>query len=104
MGTPAYLAPERLDGEQDVDPSVDIYAMGVVLYEAVVGKLPFRRAHLQGLFKQILSESPVAPKERVSSIPDLINDLILSLLEKDPANRPSTCAEALSVLNTVLGV
>jgi hypothetical protein len=104
VGTPAYLAPERLDGEQDVDRSVDIYAMGVVLYEAVVGKLPFRRAHLQGLFKQILSEPPVAPKERVSSVPDLINDLILSLLEKDPANRPSTCAEALSVLNTVLGV
>jgi hypothetical protein len=102
VGTPAYLAPERLEEDQPIDASVDLYAMGVVLYEALVGHVPFRRRRLEGLFKQILSDRPVLPKQEVSSIPDSIDELIMALLEKNPADRPSSCAEVVALVRDVL--
>lgn len=102
VGTPAYLAPERIEEDAEGTASVDLYAMGVVLYEAVVGRLPFRRGRLEGLFHQILSEVPIPPRERVPNLPARIDELILALLEKNPRNRPRSCAAVLEVIDGVL--
>jgi serine/threonine-protein kinase len=58
VGTPHYLAPEQIRGTRDFDPAVDLYACGVVLYEATTGRRPFTSANIAELFREILAASP----------------------------------------------
>jgi eukaryotic-like serine/threonine-protein kinase len=58
VGTPHYLAPEQIRGTREFDPAVDLYACGVVLYEATTGRRPFTSANIAELFREILAASP----------------------------------------------
>jgi serine/threonine protein kinase len=58
MGTPYYMAPEQARGDRDIDARVDLYACGVIMYEALTGKRPFRGANYNALLNQILSATP----------------------------------------------
>ena len=87
FGTPLYMAPEMFTGNQ-AGPATDWYAVGVMLYEALVGELPCGGA-VQQLMSQKLFGVIKAPRDLVPETPDDLNDLCVRLLNRDPAARPS---------------
>ncbi len=94
VGTPAYLAPERLEaGDAGHAPSVDIYAMGVVLYRMVCGMLPFHEIDFEKLGRMIRKDMPDPPSRYAPELPDALDRLILDLLAKRPEDRPASCFE-----------
>ncbi len=96
VGTPFYVSPEQARGDRDaVGPRSDVYALGTVLYEALVGEPPFGGENVLELLRRIFQEDPAAPRARRPSILPDLETITLRCLEKDPARRyPS--AEALA--------
>lgn len=92
LGTPAYLAPECASGGLAAGPLSDLYSLGVLLYEAAVGHLPFGGA-ISEVISQHLSVEPVAPKAHRPDLPAGVESLILSLMAKSPERRPQSAAE-----------
>ena len=90
VGSPAYIAPERLYGEDADSPASDLYALGVVMYQLFTGVLPFRAKEMPALFMQHVSEIPVPPSRRNPELTQALDDIVLRLLEKDPADRYSS--------------
>jgi serine/threonine-protein kinase len=102
-GTAAYLAPEQAKDASAVDHRADIYSLGVTLYEALTGRLPFEgRNRVQVIF-QHLNTPPVPPAQRAEGIPSLLSDLCLWMLSKNPDDRPQNYEELRQALNTVSG-
>jgi serine/threonine-protein kinase len=87
VGTPAYLAPERIKGREN-DPASDLYSFGVVLYEMITGQLPFQCTSLPAYVIAHLDTPPPSPAAAVPSCPKPLESLVLRLLAKDPADRP----------------
>ncbi len=93
-GTVNYMAPEIAKGEE-VDGRADLYSLGVMLYELTTGALPLTADSLVAVISKHLFEEPVPPNETNPDLPLGLNDLILSLLSKDPDERPSSAKELL---------
>lgn len=95
MGTPAYVAPERLDGVQ-VTPAVDIYALGVLLYRSLSGELPWIAESTTDLLDahQWLSPTPLPP---LPGLPPRVVQLCHRCLAKNPADRPSSAEVAVTL-------
>jgi serine/threonine protein kinase/tetratricopeptide (TPR) repeat protein len=87
QGTPDYMAPEQAAGKP-ATPASDWYAVGVMLYEILTGRLPIQGKALQVLFKK-QTETPPEPRELEPTVPQELNDLCVALLQRDPAQRPS---------------
>ena len=101
LGTIAYMSPEQARGEE-VDHRTDIWALGVVLYEILTGKLPFQGDHEAAIIYEILNAEPKAIQWFRSDVPDHIVTLVSQLLEKDPANRLSSTEEIIQRLQEPL--
>ena len=86
LGTPAYMAPEQISGGT-IDPRTDIYAAGIVFYEAVTGRVPFAGETLFDLMKQHLEVAPIPPSKLRPDLPPALEQVILKALEKHPAQR-----------------
>jgi serine/threonine protein kinase len=98
VGTARYLAPEQLRGEP-VDPRTDIYALGLVLYEMLVGELPFQGDTEMAIALARLSTPPAPVRQTRPDCPSGLARLIMACLALDPADRPPTAqavADALS--------
>ena len=89
LGTPYYLAPELIEG-LDATPASDLYALGCVLYECVVGEPPFVAGHLSELGFAHLVEPPPDPRVRRPHLPADFAFALLTALEKKPSARPPT--------------
>jgi serine/threonine-protein kinase len=87
LGTPAYLAPERVRGA-DSDPAGDLYSLGVLLFEMVTGQLPFHSESLQGYLFHHLETVPPRPSSIVATCPPALESLVLRLLAKAKRERP----------------
>jgi ABC-type oligopeptide transport system substrate-binding subunit len=98
-GTVFYLAPEQVLGH-DIDGRVDLYALGVLLYELTTGQLPFVGDDPLAVIYQHLHAPVVPPQARNADIPPVLDALITRLLSKDPAARPDSAAEVLRILNS----
>ncbi|GID92842.1 hypothetical protein Adi01nite_22540 [Amorphoplanes digitatis] len=98
LGTPAYLAPERLEGGQ-VSPATDVYAVGLLIYRTLIGQLPWDVGTTTALLRahQYTEPEPMPP---VEGLPNAVSALIARCLEKRPSDRPSS-AELAHVLGTV---
>jgi serine/threonine-protein kinase len=95
-GTPAYMAPEAILGEVDVDRRADVYAMGCVAYYLLTGQLVFEADTSMKMLLQHLHAQPVAPSQRTElPIPRELDELVLACLQKDPKLRPRSAAELL---------
>jgi WD40 repeat protein/tRNA A-37 threonylcarbamoyl transferase component Bud32 len=94
MGTPEYMAPEHLAGEEPT-PAIDVYALGVILYELLVGHLPFQGATFADTMMLALRQEPVPPRRLQPGIPRDLETICLKCLEKSPWNR-YVSAEALA--------
>ena len=86
VGTPAYIAPEQAAAEPP-HPAADWYSVGVLLYHALTGTLPFEGTASQ-MMRQKLVEDPVRPRDRVAGVADDLEQLCVALLSRDPAARP----------------
>src|SRR5437763_5553298 len=89
-GKYAYMSPEQLRGKH-FDRRVDIYGLGVVLYELCTGKKPFDAVGEVATMHAILREPIVLPRKRRPDIPGELETIIEKCLEKDPAYRYETC-------------
>jgi hypothetical protein len=93
VGTPYYMSPEQIHG-QELDPRSDVYAMGAIMYECVVGEPPFDAPNPVGVLSKHLSEDPKPPSSRSPlSVPVEADEIILRCLEKDPEGRYQTAEE-----------
>lgn len=90
-GTLAYMAPEQTGIlHKLIDHRADLYSLGVVLYEALTGKVPFQAPNTSALIHQHVAQPPTPPSQIREDTPPLLETFILRLLEKDPENRYRT--------------
>ena len=94
VGTPAFIAPERLRGIDDNGVASDLYAMGVVMYQALTGALPFGGTDVAQLFMQILEKTPTKPSQLDPDLSSRIDEVIMTLIAKNPGERYGSCADA----------
>lgn len=92
MGTPDYISPEQVKGKRG-DSRSDLYALGVMLYEMLTGKVPFSGANPLLVMNDRLLNSPVPPREIDSTIAPQLQEVIYRALERDPKKRYPTAHE-----------
>ena len=100
MGTPFYMAPEQAKGSRDVDPRSDLYSVGVILYEAVTGQVPFHAGTFNELIFKIVLETPPAPETFVPDLDPAFSRIIRRAMSRESTDRYNTAADfrdALSV-------
>jgi len=95
MGTPSYMPPEQASGEPDLGPSVDVWAMGALLYECLSGRPPFRGATAMDTIFQVLGDEPVAVRQLNPRVPADLETICHKCLQKDPRKRYAS-AQALA--------
>lgn len=88
VGTVAYMAPEQCAGDVALTPAADWYALGVVLFQALTGRLPFEGPPMKVLLEK-QTEPVKRPSQLALDIPPDLDELCVQLLERDPADRPS---------------
>jgi serine/threonine-protein kinase len=92
MGTPDYISPEQVKGKRGNARS-DIYAMGVMLYEMLTGKVPFTGNNAFLIMNERLLNNPVPPREIDPSISPVLQEIIYRAMERDPKNRYASARE-----------
>jgi eukaryotic-like serine/threonine-protein kinase len=98
MGTAQYLSPEQAQG-LDVTPSSDLYSIGVILYEALTGRVPFEGDSAVAVALKQVSEQPHPPSRLNPAIPPALDAVVMRALAKDPANRFATADEFIAALD-----
>jgi serine/threonine-protein kinase len=101
LGTPVYMAPEQAMADLSADHRADLYALGVVGYEMLVGQPPFTGRSPQQLIAAHATETPVSVEQRRANLPAGLARLIMGLLQKRPADRPQNADEVLVALEAV---
>lgn len=103
VGTPFYMSPEQIQG-QDLDGRSDVYAMGAIMYECVVGRPPFEAPNPVGVLSKHLSEEPIRPSARSPlSVPAEADEIIMRCLAKDRNERYQTAEDLRQELIDYLG-
>jgi len=100
LGTPQYMAPEQAVGERAIDGRADIYALGAVLYEMLVGEAPFTGPTVQAVVARVMTEQPRPVTSQRRSVPPHVNAAVLKALEKLPADRFHSAGEFSTALAT----
>ena len=98
LGTPTYMSPEQAMGERTLDARTDIYALGCVLYEMLVGDPPFLGSTAQAIVAKVMTEKPAPPTRVRDTVPPHVEDAVLTALEKLPADRFATAGEFAAAL------
>jgi serine/threonine-protein kinase len=101
VGTPTYMAPEQAAADPDVDHRADIYSFGVTAYEMLTGRPPFCDSSPRKLLAAHLTETPEPVANRRPDTPPALAAMVMSCLEKEPADRPQTAKALLHVLEIV---
>jgi serine/threonine protein kinase len=92
VGTAAYLAPEQVRGEE-ATPATDVYALGVVLYQFLTGRLPYEGSSLAELAVRQQNETPLPPSTYSEEVPETLGGAVLRALEGDPGRRYGSADE-----------
>ena len=93
LGTPAYMAPEQVEGRNDIDARADIYAFGVVLYELCTGERAWPGQSLISVAAARLYQAPPDPRIKRADLPPQCAELVLACMAKLPAERPASMAD-----------
>ena len=89
IGTPLYMSPEQVNGRRMVDERTDVYGLGVVMYEMMAQREPFRGANIQETFANITSKEPMKPSEAAPHrfIPQELEQICLKAMARNPGDR-----------------
>jgi serine/threonine-protein kinase len=98
LGTPQYMSPEQAMGEKQIDARSDIYALGAVTYEMLAGDAPFTGGSVQAIVAKIMTEKPTPVHTLRDTVPDHVEEAVLTALAKLPADRFATAAEFAAAL------
>jgi serine/threonine protein kinase len=99
FGTPSYVSPEQAQGEYEIDARADLFSLGIVMFEALSGKLPFSGASVSKLLVRIIREEAPRLREVMPAIDPALSDIVARLLARDPVDRfPSARALARSLV------
>jgi serine/threonine protein kinase len=99
-GTPAYMAPEQAQGQQ-VDARSDLFSLGCVLYRLCTGEVPFRGANTMATLLAVVQTQPKPPRELDPDTPPALSELVMRLLAKDPAKRPSSADAVIEAIESI---
>jgi serine/threonine protein kinase len=102
VGTCRYMPPEQIAGEADLSGATDLYAVGCILYEMLVGNTPFDGGTIVEIFESHINDLPDPPAYYVPDCPADLSELVMLLLEKSPADRPGDAAAVQSALADIL--
>ena len=100
IGTPAYMAPEQALADPATDHRADLYSLGVVAYEMLAGRAPFRGSSSQELISQHVATAPEPLIQQRPTCPPAVAALIMRCLAKRPADRPQSADAVLQALDT----
>jgi hypothetical protein len=100
VGTVSYMPPEQAMGGK-ITERADLYSLGAMLYEMVTGRPPFVGEDSVSIIGQHINTPPVSPTWHRADLPPALETLILQLLEKDPAKRPSSASDVLKALESI---
>ncbi|HXV41889.1 MAG TPA: protein kinase, partial [Anaerolineae bacterium] len=102
FGTPAYVSPEQAEGEP-LDHRTDIYSLGVVLYEMVIGRVPYQGTTPMRIINKHIHEPPPRPRSLRPDLSEAVEQVILKALAKKPANRYNRARDLAEALRGSLG-
>jgi hypothetical protein len=92
LGTVGYMAPEQAGGARSLDARADLFSLGCVLYECLTGERAFPGEHAVAVLVKLLHSSPAPLSVLRPELPSALSELVMRLLEKDPAKRPASAA------------
>lgn len=98
VGSLPYISPEQIEGLPDIDGRTDIYSLGVTLYQALTGKVPFQAESEYSLMRKHLQEAPVPPIALLPGVTQGLNDVVMKALEKKREQRYQNAAEMAAAL------
>jgi serine/threonine-protein kinase len=99
IGTPAYMSPEQCAGDRDLDGRSDLYSLGAVAYQLLVGEPPFTGGSTPAILMKHVAEAPASLRRRRADIPDDLERIVMRLLAKDPADRFPNGAAVIAALD-----
>lgn len=102
VGTAGYIAPEVGIGNRQYEPRADLYSLGVVLYEALVGAPPFVAGNALALMALQASEDPIPPHQREPTVPVAISEFALRLMAREPQRRPRDARAVIAAIDGLL--
>jgi hypothetical protein len=103
LGTPSYMAPEQASGHaREAGPSVDIYALGAILYTCLTGRPPFQGKSIFETLDQVRNEEPVPPSRVRSKVPHDLETICSKAMSKEPARRYASAADLAADLRRFL--
>jgi len=98
LGTPHYMSPEQAMGEREITARSDVYALGAMTYEMLVGDPPFTGSTAQAIVAKVLTEKPALVSSRRDTVPEAMEDAVHTALAKLPADRWASAAEFAAAL------
>ena len=101
VGTPAYMSPEQVDGSPHIDGRADIYSLGCVLFEMLVGEKPFKGSTLTAVIANRLSSPAPSPRAVRELVPEAVDAAVRKAMASLPADRFSTAAQFAEALGTL---
>jgi serine/threonine-protein kinase len=104
VGTPQYISPEQAKGETRLDARTDIYSLGVVLYELLVGRVPFQADTPYAVIHDHIFTPLPLPRDLKPDLPEPLERMLLKALAKDPDDRFQTIEEMMEAFRTALGL
>ena len=100
LGTPHYMSPEQAMGEREVTARADVYALGAMTYEMLLGEPPFTGPTAQAIVAKVMTERPAPIRSRRETVPPEVEEAVLTALAKLPADRFASAAEFSTALVT----
>ncbi len=100
IGTPAYMSPEQASGDRDLDARSDLYSLGIVAYQMLVGEPPFIGNTTPALLVKHLAEMPVPVNQRRMDVPPDLARIVMRLLEKNPDQRFQSAGEMVQAMRS----
>ena len=102
LGTPLYMSPEQARGDDELDARVDIYALGVIMYEAAAGRVPFSGNNYLSVISQVLNETPKSIREFRPEISDEFEAIVAKAMAKNKGDRYASAIDLLADLSALL--
>jgi serine/threonine protein kinase len=102
LGTPLYMSPEQARGDDELDARVDVYALGVIMYEATTGRVPFVGNNYLSVISQVLNEDPRSPRELCPDLSEELEAIVLRAMSKERTERYPSATDLLADITALL--